>query len=66
MTAEQWPELVGRTADEAVAVIRRTNPAVVQVLVVADGSMVTMDFREDRVRVFTDAHDHVTRVPRIG
>ncbi|MFD3806941.1 serine protease inhibitor [Streptomyces sp. NPDC058611] len=66
MPAEQWPELVGRTADEAVAVIRRTNPDIVQVPVVADGSLVTMDFREDRVRVFTDADDRVTRAPRIG
>ncbi|MFD3330041.1 serine protease inhibitor [Streptomyces sp. NPDC058701] len=66
MPAEQWPELVGRTADEAVAVIRRTNPDIVRVPVLADGSLVTADFREDRVRVFTDADDHVTRVPRIG
>lgn len=66
MPAEQWPELVGRTADEAVAAIRRTNPDIAQVPVLADGSLVTMDFREDRVRVFTDAAGHVTRTPRIG
>ncbi|MER5869544.1 serine protease inhibitor [Streptomyces sp. NPDC002044] len=66
MAAEQWPELVGRPADEAVALIRRTNPGIVQVPVVADGSAVTMDFREDRVRVFTDARGHVTRIPRVG
>ncbi|MFD3720760.1 serine protease inhibitor [Streptomyces sp. NPDC058674] len=64
MTVE-WPELVGRTADEAVAAIRSACPDA-EVPVVAEGCMVTMDFREDRVRVFVDADGRVVRTPRVG
>lgn len=31
-----------------------------------EGSMVTRDYRIDRVRIFVDAHGVVARVPRTG
>ena len=39
---------------------------VLQVQIVAEGSMVTMDYREDRVRVFIDKDNKVVSTPRIG
>ena len=37
-----------------------------QVEKLPEGSMVTMDYREDRVRVFVDAADVVVGVPHVG
>lgn len=31
-----------------------------------EGSIVTADFRTDRVRIFCDANDKVSGVPRVG
>jgi hypothetical protein len=69
-----WPELVGRNADEAVAVIKQeltasgrlTPQTPFQVLKVPDGSMVTMDYSTHRIRVFEDADGKVARPPVVG
>ncbi|MEU3065023.1 serine protease inhibitor [Streptomyces subrutilus] len=63
--AEQWPELVGCAADDAVAAILRARPGT-EVPVLPAGSFVTMDYRENRVRVFVDAHGNVAQAPRVG
>lgn len=61
-----WPELKGKNVDEALQVIKDENPELV-VMKVPSGSMVTMDFRSDRVRIFYDEETNtVTRAPHCG
>lgn len=66
---QAWPELEGADVHEAVATIERENPAVTTVVLPRD-SVVTMDFRCDRVRVFhegdTPAPLTVSRPPQVG
>jgi len=61
-----WPELVGTNGEEAVLVIKRENSTLVNVHTVPEGSIVTRDWREDRVRVFIDGSGNVTSVPNVG
>ncbi|KAK7309879.1 hypothetical protein RJT34_06967 [Clitoria ternatea] len=60
-----WQELVGINGEAATQVIIRENPRV-KAFTVPEGSLVTTDFRCDRVRVFVNNQDIVTRVPKIG
>ncbi len=60
-----WPELVGADGDAAVAAILGERPEL-QVSTMPHDSMMTMDFREDRVRVMCDAAGKVTAEPRCG
>lgn len=61
-----WPELEGKNVDEAVQSIKDENPELV-VEKHSVNSMVTMDFRMDRVRVFYDeATNFVSRAPHCG
>ncbi|KAK1698263.1 hypothetical protein QYE76_014960 [Lolium multiflorum] len=57
-----WPELVGKSVEEATKVILKDKPDANIVVVPAD-SPVTMDYRIDRVRLFVDT---VAEVPRVG
>ena len=63
-TKTAWPELVGENGQAAMATIKQATGFSVQV--VPDGAMVTMDFREDRVRIFVDTDENVARPPRVG
>jgi hypothetical protein len=63
---QSWPELVGTAGEAAVATIRGERPDLAQVLTVPEDAMVTMDWREDRVRVFVDAAGNVAREPQCG
>jgi hypothetical protein len=60
-----WPELVGLSGDAAKTRLEQERPGM-EVQVVPDGSMVTMDYREDRVRIYTDGQGQVVKAPRIG
>ncbi|RDX86848.1 hypothetical protein CR513_31761, partial [Mucuna pruriens] len=60
-----WQELVGINGEAATQIIVRENPRV-KAFIVPEGSVVTTDFRCDRVRVFVNYKDIVTRVPKIG
>ena len=60
-----WSNLVGKTSEEAVAKVKEDYPAA-DVQVVPEDSMVTMDYREDRVRIFVDGSNRVARAPRPG
>jgi hypothetical protein len=62
---ESWPELVGINGDAAVQIIIGENSRV-SASTVPEDAVVTTDFRCDRVRVFVDKQDIVTRVPNIG
>ncbi|KAK9828891.1 hypothetical protein WJX72_002640 [[Myrmecia] bisecta] len=63
---ETFPELLGMDAADAKAQLEAEFPAL-RVYLVAQGSMVTMDYRYDRVRIFFDpATNKVSHEPRIG
>ncbi|UUU44384.1 serine protease inhibitor [Streptomyces sp. NBC_00162] len=59
-----WPELTGKSEEEARRQIRAEFPEIT-VHVVPEGSMVTMDFNEQRVRLFVK-DGKVVREPRRG
>lgn len=59
-----WPELLGRPVEEAREQISAEFPEIT-VHVVPEGSMVTMDFNEQRVRLFVK-DGKVVREPRRG
>eukprot|EP00200_Dunaliella_tertiolecta_P001768 CAMPEP_0202347422 /NCGR_PEP_ID=MMETSP1126-20121109/5792_1 /ASSEMBLY_ACC=CAM_ASM_000457 /TAXON_ID=3047 /ORGANISM="Dunaliella tertiolecta, Strain CCMP1320" /LENGTH=68 /DNA_ID=CAMNT_0048938973 /DNA_START=191 /DNA_END=397 /DNA_ORIENTATION=+ len=62
---QTWPELVGKPYAEAEAVIKRDAPEL-KVSKVKPGSMMTKDYRLDRVRVFVDNEDKVEKTPSLG
>ncbi len=49
----EWPELVGKDANEAQATLEKETSKTV--FLVPVGNMVTMDYRPERVRIFYDA-----------
>ncbi|WP_327258056.1 serine protease inhibitor [Streptomyces sp. NBC_01244] len=63
-TKSEWPELRGKPVEEAREQLRAEFPEIV-VHVVPEGSMVTMDFNEQRVRLFVE-DGKVIREPRRG
>ncbi|XBI15907.1 hypothetical protein VPH35_058248 [Triticum aestivum] len=58
-----WPELVGKSIEEAKKTIMKDRPDVKNIEVFPVGTPVTGDFRPDRVRIFVDT---VAETPRIG
>ncbi|GFP85183.1 proteinase inhibitor [Phtheirospermum japonicum] len=60
-----WPELVGQNGEAAAAVIEKQNPNV-DAIVLPPGSMVTFDFRCDRVWVWVNESGVVYQTPFIG
>ncbi|KAK3126633.1 hypothetical protein QOZ80_7AG0559650 [Eleusine coracana subsp. coracana] len=60
-----WPELKGMPAQVAKRKILADRPDV-QVVVLPEGSFVTMEFNPKRVRVFVDHANLVAQVPKIG
>lgn len=60
-----WPELVGQPGDAAVKAISAAAPGL-KVMKVSEGSMVTMDHRLDRVRVYVGSDGKVVRPPHLG
>ena len=62
---EEWPELTGKTGEDAKAAILKDDSKL-KVDLLPEGSMVTMDYRTDRVRVFIDNDGQVVGVPRKG
>jgi hypothetical protein len=62
----EWPELVGKPVDYAKAQIERETNGQVKVFIIPPNSMVTMDYRLDRVRIMEDEQHKVSTVPIIG
>lgn len=62
---EEWPDLVGKSGEEAKAAIL-SDDSTLTVHILPEGSMVTMDYRLDRVRIFVDGAGNVVQVPRKG
>eukprot|EP00041_Stephanoeca_diplocostata_P006948 m.96108 g.96108 ORF g.96108 m.96108 type:complete len:181 (+) comp16636_c0_seq2:201-743(+) len=63
---KEWPELVGVNGKQAAQTIRDERPDLTRVEVVPADSMMTMDFRLDRVRVMVDEKGVVTQTPHLG
>ena len=63
---ERWVELRGEDVEEALKKIKDERPELT-VVKVESGSMVTMDYRLDRVRVYFDPETNkVTSPPKLG
>ncbi len=63
---EKWVELRETDVEEAMGKIKEERPELT-VIKVLHGSMVTMDFRTDRVRVYYDKDSgRVTSAPKVG
>ncbi|KAG7359028.1 Potato inhibitor I family protein [Nitzschia inconspicua] len=60
-----FPQLKGMDGEEAKKTIEKQFPSL-SVLLVPEDSMVTMDYREDRVRIFVDPNGKVATVPLLG
>ncbi|KAM0937609.1 putative proteinase inhibitor I13, potato inhibitor I [Dioscorea sansibarensis] len=60
-----WPELLGVEGNKAVRIIEKENDHV-KAIIVKEGSMVTQDFRCDRVWVWVNKEGDVIQVPTIG
>ncbi|KAL2325122.1 hypothetical protein Fmac_024180 [Flemingia macrophylla] len=60
-----WPELVGVEGTVAEATIEREN-SLVDAIIVVEGTIVTTDFRCDRVWVWVNKKGIVYQVPTIG
>ena len=67
MSNEQtsFPELVGIDGEVAKARLQKKFPDFT-IKTVPDGSMVTMDYRLDRIRIFVDKDRKVSQAPSIG
>nr|XP_045088075.1 subtilisin-chymotrypsin inhibitor WSCI [Aegilops tauschii subsp. strangulata] len=61
----EWPELVGKSVEEAKKVILQDKPEA-RIVVLPVGTIVTMEYRIDRVRLFVDSLDNIGQVPRVG
>lgn len=61
-----WEAFVGQEGETVVDAIKAALPELKTVVIVPPGSMVTMDIREDRVRVHTDEDGNCARAPFIG
>ncbi|CAK93862.1 unnamed protein product (macronuclear) [Paramecium tetraurelia] len=60
-----WPECVGKTIQQAIQIIKKDGPNL-QIQVLPEGSIVTMDYRRDRVRIFHNPKGIVIQIPSIG
>ncbi|KAK1297733.1 hypothetical protein QJS10_CPB15g02000 [Acorus calamus] len=61
----EWPELVGVKGDVAVATIKAENPSL-DVFTIKKGTIITKEFRSDRIRVWVDECGVVYEAPHIG
>ena len=57
-----WPEVVGLSVEEANKAILKDKPDA-DIVVLPVGSIVTADYRPDRVRIFVDT---VAQTPHVG
>ncbi|KAF6987329.1 hypothetical protein CFC21_004984 [Triticum aestivum] len=60
----EWPELVGKSVEEAKKVILQDKPEA-WIIVLPMGT-ITMEYRIYRVRLFVDRLNTIAQVPRVG
>lgn len=61
----EFPELVGMSGADAKAHLEEEFPTF-EVQVVPWDAMLTMDYREDRIRIKVDGNGMVKKTPRVG
>ena len=61
----EWPELVGKLVEEAKKVILQ-DKSEAQSVILPVGTILTMEYRIDRLRLFVDCLDKIAQVPRVG
>ncbi|XP_020618902.1 subtilisin inhibitor-like [Orbicella faveolata] len=61
----EWPELVGKDAEEATTVIDKEHPGL-KIQIIPENSFVIKNLEEKRVRIFVDREQMVVRIPCIG
>ncbi|CAH3115106.1 uncharacterized protein [Pocillopora verrucosa] len=62
---KEWPELVGKDAEEATTIIDKEHPGL-KIQIIPENSFVIRNLEENRVRIFVDRQQTVTRTPHIG
>lgn len=60
-----WPKVVGKSGEEAKNIILKDDPSI-DVRFIPQGSIVTTDYRTNRVRVYVDANGIVVQTPKRG
>lgn len=61
----EWPELVGKTADEAKAAVEKEAPGFT-IQVIGHDMMATADYRCERIRIWLGKDNRVSQPPRVG
>jgi hypothetical protein len=61
-----WPEVVGKSSSEAKRIIQRETGGRKTVHVIPTDSLVTMDYRLDRIRIFENDQGKVAKSPTLG
>ena len=66
-TSKKWPDkiLKGMDGKEAEREIKNINPTL-ETHILPQDTIVTEDYREDRVRIFVDTNGKVVKQPQIG
>ena len=65
----EWPDLLNKTVDEAVEFFQSEYPGADLILIkVVEGSFVTQDIQDDRVRLWVDVETQntIVEIPRVG
>ncbi|XP_015760779.1 PREDICTED: subtilisin inhibitor-like isoform X2 [Acropora digitifera] len=62
---EEWPELVGKNAEEATTIIDKEQPGL-KIQIIPQNSFVVKNFEEKRVRLFVDKEQTVVKTPQLG
>jgi hypothetical protein len=62
----QWPELMGKSCDEAKTTLEGLNGGHYEIQVVYPGDQETKDFRFNRIRLYVDESCIITEIPLIG
>lgn len=60
-----WPACVGMTGEDCVSYIE-SNTEGLTIVITSEGSVVTKEFRTDRVRIWVDENDIVVTAPKKG
>lgn len=61
----EWPELVGKDAEEATTVIDKEHPGL-KIQIIPENSFVVKNLEEKRVRIFVNREQTVVKIPCIG
>ncbi|KAL9973933.1 hypothetical protein ACROYT_G020454 [Oculina patagonica] len=61
----EWPELVGKDAEEATMIIDKECPGL-KIQIIPENSFVIQNLEEKRVRIFVSREQTVVKTPHIG